>query len=1516
MSRRGSALWREWESGSGPAVALLRALVLFLGLLFLGLTGIMPLPWPQQALLATLTAGVAVWLDRVSSSYLVTLTLMLLSVYTTFRYAFWRVMSTAGFVRAQDLRQHRVQLVLMALLLLSECYAFMALLLGYMQMLWPLRRTPVPLPDDTAEWPAVDVLIPTLNEPLDVVRFTALAAANMDWPADRLNVYILDDGHRSDFRQFAEEAGIGYMTRDDSRFAKAGNLNAALGRVDSPFVVVFDADHVPTRSFLQVAMGWFLRDDRLGILQTPQHFYSPNPFERNLRQFRTIPNEDELFFGLVEDGNDFWNATYFCGSCAVLRRSALDEAGGMATETVTEDAHTSMRMQRLGWNSAYINIPQAAGLATESLSEHVRQRIRWARGMVQILRVENPLFASGLNAAQRLCYFNAMSRFLYALPRLVFLSAPLMYLVFGYSVFAGGWAAVLAYATPYLVLSSVTRSRIQGAHRHSFWTEIYETVLAPHLLIPTLLALVSPWQGRSHSTRKGSVVDTQFFDGRVAMPTLLLLSFNWVALCCAVPRMEQFPVWHVPAWAAFVNIPATLYDPTHPLAILVNAAWTIFNLILLGVASAVAWESRQRRKTVRVDTEVPSEIVLTDSSIVRGLTTDLSSGGLRVTLEYSAFVAPGDTVRVILPVLDDTVILPATVIAVDGRVVRAKFEELTLEEIESLTLLLYARADRWLGWDEEREPDHPIRSLVHVLRIALRGLVQTVLGGSSRNFQPPRRGLMASAIPLVTLALLAGLGEGTAQGQSSLPSAFTHPPAATPSAGSFHRDIALIEPSSGSLGGTSPRPDDASGPLIVPFSLPQNELVKSAALHLRYRLPQPAGSGDRIVVTINGSDIATFPALAQPPQTLPGSKVAGALASPPDHSGLYSADLTLAPELLVRSNQLSIRVVSSETCPVKVPQLRLDPSSSIELTGSLVPLQDELGLLPIPFYQPGLTGHPVVPIVFLSQPDSPALQAAAILASWFGVLADTHPLRFAVSLSAIPPGDAIVIAEHTADLPPALNLGAVSGPTLAMRTNPADPYGKLLVITGATPADLVRAARALASSRTVLQGAEVTLGAAARPPARALDDSPRWLSTNPDADPSFEDAAETANLTGDGSQPAVIQLRLPPDLSFSDEADSQGRRTLPLHLDYSYNGQLLAPGSLLQVWANGVLVTSLPLPPSGSTRTGARDAVVPIPVSTLRPFLNSFVLRWVFHARSGAACAGTSAASGPGFSGTILKDSYLDIRGTPHWTSLPNLQLFANAGFPFTRHADLSGTAVLLPPQPSPAEDELLLALMGHFGAQTGYPALGVTVVSPQELARSAGKDLLVLGTMQDQPAPASLLRTIPVGFSTAALEVRPPQNALSRLTGKLATAVQNHWSLPGLLRPASSTASLPPALPDSLLESVEWPHGSSHSAVLMLARNDAAVPGLVSAFLQHAESADVAQNVAILHGGAFSSYSFAVPTYMLGRTTPLTTVTRVLGRLSWLIALLSLLFCFLIASLLRTLLRREARVRLQGGNA
>jgi cellulose synthase (UDP-forming) len=301
------------------------------------------LSWQKQAVLGGAMLLVGLLANRFSASRVVTIALMLISMIATFRYGWWRVHLLVDFFSDESKARVSVDAGFLLLLISAELYTILIMVLGYMQTAWPLHRTPIPLPGDETEWPHVDLLIPTYNEPLSLVRYTALAALNIDYPPEKLHVYILDDGTRDDFSEFAAEAGVGYVTRVEHGHAKAGNINHALTMMDSPYVSIFDCDHVPTRSFLQVTLGWMLADPVLGMLQTPHHFYSSDPFERNLLQYKTIPNETELFYGIMQNGNDFECNILLWFLCPDPPRCRA--VGGIATETVTEDAHTSLRMQ-------------------------------------------------------------------------------------------------------------------------------------------------------------------------------------------------------------------------------------------------------------------------------------------------------------------------------------------------------------------------------------------------------------------------------------------------------------------------------------------------------------------------------------------------------------------------------------------------------------------------------------------------------------------------------------------------------------------------------------------------------------------------------------------------------------------------------------------------------------------------------------------------------------------------------------------------------------------------------------------------------------------------------------------------------------------------------------------------------------------------------------------------------------------------------------------------------------------
>lgn len=672
-------------------------MVLIGAFLFIAAT-ITPLDLTEQLIFSGVSFGLALVMRRVAGR-LATLVMIGLSITATSRYLFWRVTSTLGFENTLDA-------VFGYGLLCAELYAITVLALGYLQTAWPLRRTPVALPEDTRQWPTVDVFIPTYNEPLHVVKQTVFTAMGMDWPSAKLRVYVLDDGRRPEFREFCEAVGCGYLTRSNNAHAKAGNLNEAIKKTNGEFIAIFDCDHIPTRSFLQVTMGWFFKDPKLAMLQTPHVFFSPDPFEKNLGTFRAVPNEGELFYGLVQDGNDLWNATFFCGSCAIIRRAPLEEIGGIAVETVTEDAHTALKLNRLGYNTAYLAVPQAAGLATESLSGHVGQRIRWARGMAQICRLDNPLTGPGLSLPQRLCYLNAMLHFFYGLPRLVFLTAPLAYLLFGAHIFQATALLIVAYALPHLLHASLTNSRVQGRFRHSFWNEVYETVLAWYIMRPTLVAFIKPSMGKFNVTAKGGLIQQGYFDWLMARPYIILFFINLLGLLVGAYKL------------VYVSLDATV-----DLTLMINMTWTVYNLVITCASIAVAAESRQIRIDPRVAAQLRAAVTLPDGRIISCRTSDFSRLGVGLVLPEGLHVDLKEDVAVSIFRATEEGVFPGRVVFSQNNRLGILFDKLTLQQQADLARLTFARADTWAKMWGASERDTPLRSLAEVFRIGGRGFV-------------------------------------------------------------------------------------------------------------------------------------------------------------------------------------------------------------------------------------------------------------------------------------------------------------------------------------------------------------------------------------------------------------------------------------------------------------------------------------------------------------------------------------------------------------------------------------------------------------------------------------------------------------------------------------------------------------------------------------------------------------------------------------------------------------------------
>jgi cellulose synthase (UDP-forming) len=1438
------------STGPNPATRISPAVLLGRLLLSVGsctglyLLATVPLEWKEQAILSLALICLVGVLSRISKSQGVTLFISVLSMFSTVRYAHYRFSQTFQYLSFNWAETHAIDLFFVFLLLAAETYAFVILFLGVFQTIRPLNREPLPLSDDLALWPSVDVYIPTYNEPLDVVRATTLAAMSMDWPLDKLNVYILDDGRRSEFREFAERCQVGYLIRPDNKHAKAGNINHALKQTKGEYVAIFDCDHIPTRSFLQVAMGWFNKDERLAMVQTPHHFYSPDPFERNLGTFRQIPNEGALFYGIIQDGSDFWNATFFCGSCAVLRRPAIEEIGGIAVETVTEDAHTALRMQRRGWNTAYIRIPQAAGLATGSLAAHIGQRIRWARGMVQILRTDNPLFGKGLNLAQRLCYLNSMMHYLFAVPRLIFLVSPAVFLLLGRSNIYGYGKAILAYAIPHLVFAVMMNSRVQGRYRYSFWNEVYETVLAPFILMPTMVALVNPKLGSFNVTSKEDVIDERYFEWKLGAPYLALLSLN---IACVV--------------AAAVKIAAgTLSRQTLAL----NLLWSVLNIIIVGVAVAVAYEATQRRSNVRISARVPVSVA---SGTYRWNTTtvDISRGGISIPLPGDWDLNPGDRLKCIFETAGEEHTFPMVLVANEDTTARFGFGILSLAEEDALVGVIFGRADAWLNWRESTRDDRPLLSFLNIVGIALQGIAVipgaliALLGRPSRGVAKPvvlvvRRTL----VPLLAIAF----GLGSIAMRAAVPTGVAAPAAKATFSDSLDL-VALGQKNALSLEGAQARAN-------LNFGLPLTKVVTQATLLLNYRASVALAATVSVVnVALNGQQIASVPVTQSPvPETL------------------TSVEVPIPADLLISDNTLSL-TLDGRCAPgcnggtAKDLWLRIEPSTQLRLAGSIFALRNDLRLLPAPFFDRTRRRAGIAQVAFDESPDHQTLEAGGVIASWFGQLADDRGLRFAVTVGAIPGGDVIVFALLHSAVAVAAGLDSGEGPMIALRDNPSDAYGKMLIITGRDSNDLLTASRALASGRYPRAGSSASLGSFRLPPARAAYDAPHWLNTSHTTPLGRGMSAEDLRVYGNGS--VNLYFQLPPDLYF-------GRQTyVPLHLAYEINKWPASATGVLRVRLNGALVTTRRI-----ANGGHQDQNIGLPVAGLTPG-NTLNVEFASDSHQPQSAQAVPEEN-------VSSASTIDLGGLAHFVELPRLDLFANAGFPFTNQADLAGTAVVLVDDSSPGQLGFYLDVMGFLGARTGYPALRISVLSPTQSAELAGKDLIILSTTAAAPESLNRLVLGPARIDQGQISLHETSSALSKFSWL-------SWAVPTAPRDADEVVSADPR-PDGFVSEFAMP--GNHTAVVIAAADVSKLAPLEDVFARETTIAQVYGNLSLIQGGQFHSFLLGSKSYGQGSLGTIEHFYLWMISFYWTLPV----FLFAIAALLAVSFNRwleeRARFRLQ----
>jgi cellulose synthase (UDP-forming) len=291
-----------------------------------------------------------------------------------------------------------------------------------------------------------------------------------------------------------------------------------------------------------------------------------------------------MFYGGIQLGLDFWNASFFCGSAALLRRRHLMAIGGLVENTITEDAGTALKLHAKGFNSVYLNKAMTMGLSPESFDSFIIQRSRWAKGMVQILLLRNPLRERGLSAAQRICYLNACMFWLFGFARIIFFLSPLMFLVFGLRVYNASLMQVLVYAIPHLVASYFVSNHLYGRLRHPFYSELFEIIQSIYLIPAVVSVFLNPLAPRFRVTPKSISLERDTLT-HLATPFYLMFLLNLLAFCAGV--------------ILWLNQP-TLLD-----TITICLCWNTFNMFLVVCCLGVVWERRQLRQSHRYATREP-----------------------------------------------------------------------------------------------------------------------------------------------------------------------------------------------------------------------------------------------------------------------------------------------------------------------------------------------------------------------------------------------------------------------------------------------------------------------------------------------------------------------------------------------------------------------------------------------------------------------------------------------------------------------------------------------------------------------------------------------------------------------------------------------------------------------------------------------------------------------------------------------------------------------------------------------
>lgn len=536
--------------------------------------------------------------------------LILLYVVATTIYIIWRIGWTLP-------HNNMISLIFGIILLCAEIGGFVLSLVFYWLFMKTYHRPSVSLKVFDVKYPSIDIFIATYNENEAILKRSISAAKLAQYPQKNLvNIYVCDDGNRDNILNLCKQLNVHYISRPSHEHAKAGNLNYAMSQSHGELIVTMDADMVMRRDFLEKTIGYF-NDMKMGFIQTPQTFFNQDPYQFNLFADKAIGNDQDFFMRRIEAQKDRFNSVMYVGSNAIFRREALESINGFTTGVITEDMATGMFLQAAGWKSAFINDNLASGLAPETFGDLVKQRDRWARGNIQVAKKWNPLKLKGLSFIQKVLYIDGIHYWFSGMYKMIFLLAPIAFLVFGQYSLQTDLKSILLFWLPSFISSQLAFNLVADKKQTVTLSNVYESATAPFMSMAVINELFFKSKKTFTVTRKGFNSSVSFYNWRTAWPILILLSLSVIGLLRGV--MFILGYWNSP----------------FPIqGIYINIFWILYNLFALMLAAYLSNERPRLRQSERFKSDKAVSVIINDQTI-DGHILDWNEDGARIKFPSS-----------------------------------------------------------------------------------------------------------------------------------------------------------------------------------------------------------------------------------------------------------------------------------------------------------------------------------------------------------------------------------------------------------------------------------------------------------------------------------------------------------------------------------------------------------------------------------------------------------------------------------------------------------------------------------------------------------------------------------------------------------------------------------------------------------------------------------------------------------------------------------------------------------------